>query len=293
MPLHAPPSATIWGPWSLRVLLLAIQLIITTAVLHRFAAFPTAVAVNLVLVSLAACALAMLMGTLALAQVWRLGVPGSGPAATALALGGLVLIVPAYYLPMALRESSVFDIATDREHPPLFQALAKTRLAAGIIVDAPLQPVADPEQELEPVITDRSPGDVFDLTNEVMRQMDLNIVAEEAPGFGSEEGTLEATERTIILGLTDDISIRIRPGDGHTRVDIRSAARYPRLDFGRNAERVHSIARKLQSGIDASVPSDPALAADASQAPTAGTAKVAGTSGAGTGTRRKKRGLVP
>ena len=286
--LTAPQRPTRLAPWSLRVVLLALQLIMATAVLHRFAAFSTAVAVNLMLLGLAGCVLAGLLATVAMVQVWRLGVPGIGSASSALLISGLVLIVPAYYVPLAMREASVFDVATDPQHPPEFRALSKARLAAGVpAARQELQPAAA-ELELEPVVTDRSPNDVFDIANDVMRQLDLNIVAEEAPGFGSEVGTIEASERTIVLGLTDDIAIRISPEGGRTRVDIRSAARYPRLDFGRNGERVKMIAGRLQSGIDASVPSDPALAAD-NVLPAEPAAKPAGTSGAGTGLRRKKR----
>ena len=285
MSLAASQRPTLLAPWSLRVVLLALQLIAVVAVLHRLAAFPTDVAVNLMLLSFAGCALAVLLAIAAMVQIWRFGAPGIGNASIALLVGCLILIVPAYYLPSTLRDASISDVATDPLNPPQFVALAKTRTAAGVIGDTKTLPSAAPELELEPLTTERSAGDVFDLANEVMRQLDLNIVAEEAPGFGSETGSIEATERTLVLGLTDDIAIRISPQGGKTRVDIRSSARYPRLDFGRNGERVRQIYNKLQSGIDASVPSDPALA----DAAPASDAKPAGMSGAGTGLRRKKR----
>ncbi len=288
MSLAAPQHPTRLAPWSLRVVLLALQLIVASAVLHRLAVFSTAVAVNLMLISLAGCVLAALLALLAMVQIWRRGVPGIGNASTALLIGVLVLIVPGYYVPLVLRDASVSDVATDPLHPPQFQSLSKVRLAAGAPPDQEAMQPAASALELEPVVTERSPNDVFDIANDIMRQLDLTIVAEEAPGFGSEVGVIEATERTIILGLTDDIAIRISPEGPRTRVDIRSASRYPKLDFGRNEERVRLIASRLQSGIDASVPSDPALAADA-VAPAEAGLKPAGTSGAGTGLRRKKR----
>jgi uncharacterized protein (DUF1499 family) len=288
MSLAATQRPTRLAPWALRVVLLALQLILAAAVLHRMAAFSTAVAVNLMLIGFAGCLLAALLALAAMVQVWRRGGAGAGNAASALVIGALALTAPAYYLPAALGDASVSDVATDPKNPPAFIALAKPRLAAGAAVDAATLQPAPAELELEPLLLDRSPSDVFDLANDVMRQLDLNIIAEEAPGFGSEAGSIEATERTLILGLTDDIAIRIVPEGVRTRVDIRSAARYQRLDFGRNGERVKIIARRLQSGVDSSVPSDPALAADAEQA-VQPAVKPAGTSGAGTAVRRKKR----
>ena len=296
MHLTASQRSTVLAPWSLRIVLLALQLVLATAVLHRFAAFPTAVAVNLMLLSFAGCALAVLLAILALVQIWRHGSSGTGAAASALLVGGLLLIVPAYYLPLALRDTPIADVATDRSHPPAYQALGRIRLAAGIDPSVPPVTTAGPDSDLEPIVTTRSPGDVFDLTNDIMRQLDFNIVAEEAPGFSSEDGTIEATERTAVLGLTDDISIRISPDNGQTRIDLRSAARYPGLDFGRNAERARMMVRKLQSSIDANVPADPALAANAplaAEADAGDAKKPSDTSGAATVLRRKKRSPVP
>ncbi len=287
MSLAAAQRPTRLAPWALRLVLLALQLILAAAVLHRLAAFSTSVAVNLMLIGFAGCLLAALLAIAAMIQVWRLGGPGAGHAATALLIGGLALIAPAYYLPSTLGDASVSDVATDPANPPAFVALVKARTAAGAAAETTALHLAAPELELEPLLVERSATDVFDLASDVVRQFDYNIVAAEAPGFGTEAGTIEATERTMILGLTDDIAIRIVPEGGRTRVDIRSAARYPRLDFGRNGERVRAIARKLQTGIDASVPSEPALAAETSPAQPG--VKPAGTSGAGTAVRRKKR----
>jgi uncharacterized protein (DUF1499 family) len=291
MALAAAQRPSRLAPWALRVVLLSLQLIVAAAALHRMAAFSTSVAVNLMLIGLGGCVLAVLLALAAMARIWHFGHSGAGQASAALLVGCLTLLAPAYYLPSTLRDTSISDVATDPTNPPVFVALARARLSAGAPADAAELTPPAPELELEPLVVDRSASDVFDLANDVIRQLDLTIAAEEAPGFGSETGSIEATERTMILGLTDDVAIRITPVGNRTRVDIRSAARYPRLDFGRNGERVRSIARKLQSGIDASLASDPALA-DAAPAPDVGL-KPAGTSGAGTGVRRKKRGPAP
>jgi uncharacterized protein (DUF1499 family) len=270
--------------------LLSAQLLLVTAVLHRFAALQTTVAVNLMALAFIAAAIAGLGGIAALVQIWRNGWSGTAAAAGALFLGAGLLIIPTYYLPVIMRGGGGFDASTNPAHPPVFQARGTVRRSAG--VDPALPPVgsAGTDLILEPVLTTRSPSDVFDLANDMMRQLDLNIVAEEAPGFGAADGTIEATDRTFVLGLVDDIAIRISVEGGQTRIDIRSAARYPRLDLGRNAERVQLIARKLRASIDTSVPTEPAAADTAGDQ--AGAKPVGGSSAPATALRHKKRGLA-
>ena len=287
MSLPRIEKTTLFAPWSLRLVSLAIQLLLATIVLHRFAALPTTVAINLMAVAFAAAGVAALGAIAALVQVWRHGSAGASAAAGALLLGSSLLILPAYYLPVVMRSGATYDVSTDVAQPPAYQALARVRLAAGINQAA--MPSAD--ATLEPIVSTRSPSDVFDLANDLIRQLDLNIVAEQAPGFGEDDGSIEATDRTFLLGLIDDVSIRISTRSGATRVDVRSAARYPRLDLGRNAERVQLIVHKLQASIDASVPSDPSLAADAASGSNSAVKQPGGTAGAATVLRRKKRAL--
>ena len=278
--------STLFAPWSFRVFALAAQLLAAAIILHRFAGLPTAVAVNLLAIAFAACGLAALGGIAGLVQIWRHGGPGASRASSAVLLGASLLLIPAYYLPSVLKTSRTYDVSTDLQQPPQYRALARARQLAGAkdaVTPSAIQLPA--EALLAPIQTTRSPGDVFDLANDVIKQLDLTIVAEEAPGFGEADGTIEATERTLLMGLTDDVSIRISAREGGTHVDVRSAARYPRLDLGRNALRARQILQKLQASIDASVPSAGTAEAAAETLKTQ-----AGTADPGTAPRRKKRG---
>ena len=275
--------------WGLRLVLLMLQLAVAAAVLHRFSAIDTAVAVNLILLSLAGLALGAVMGAGGLLVIWRRGVPGTGAAIAALLAGGLALSIPAYYLPLAFGDTGGADVATDTISPPGFAVLLKQRKSAGLDNNAPPVKAIVRDREVGSLVTDRSADDVFDLATTVVRKFDYNVVAAEAPGFTTEEGSIEATERSFVFGLLDDISIRIRPEGNGARVDIRSAARYPRLDFGRNAGRVRDIARSLKAQIDASVPSDPALAGEEQLPSEQAEVTPAGKSGGAKVRRRKKR----
>lgn len=65
------------------------------------------------------------------------------------------------------------------------------------------------------------------------------------------DGRIDAIARSLIMGFPDDIAIRIKALPDQTRIDIRSASRYGRHDFGVNAQRIRRFARELQAQLDA------------------------------------------
>ena len=91
------------------------------------------------------------------------------------------------------------------------------------------------------------PKRAFEIAAAAARELGWEIVAE-APS----EGRLEATDRTLWFGFTDDVVIRIRSHlfvgsevvDG-SRVDIRSVSRVGLSDLGANARRVRAFLAKL------------------------------------------------
>src|SRR5450631_676354 len=123
MSLQRLDQSTGFAPWSLRLVGLAIQLLLAAAVLHRFAALQTTVAVNLMVLAFAAAAVACLGSIAALVQIWRKGLAGTAAAAAAMLLGSGLLMIPAYYLPVMMRGGGTFDASTDAAQPPPFQAL--------------------------------------------------------------------------------------------------------------------------------------------------------------------------
>jgi len=64
--------------WSSRIAIFAASLVVIGLALHRLTSFPTPVAVNLFLVAFAGAALALLIGFVALAQIWHSGYAGAG-----------------------------------------------------------------------------------------------------------------------------------------------------------------------------------------------------------------------
>ncbi len=67
--------------WSCRIALFSVSLLLVGLVLHRATSFSTAVAINLFFVGYAGAAVAMLVGAVALVQIWRTGFGGAGSVA--------------------------------------------------------------------------------------------------------------------------------------------------------------------------------------------------------------------
>ena len=67
--------------WSSRIALFSACVLLVDVVLHRLTPFPTPVAVNLFAVGVAGGGLAVLVGLIAMIQIWRKGYGGAGSAA--------------------------------------------------------------------------------------------------------------------------------------------------------------------------------------------------------------------
>ena len=120
---------------------------------------------------------------------------------------------------------------------------------------AKLQFAAYPD--LTTVTVERSSEEVFDLVMSAMgdQHLKMNIVRQEPPTSKPvKAGYIEAEDRTLIIGFYDDIVVRVEGDEKRARLDVRSASRYGRHDFGRNADRVRSILREFVAALERNVP---------------------------------------
>jgi uncharacterized protein (DUF1499 family) len=256
------PSTTIVAPlgrWSSRIALFAASLMVVDVVLHRLTSFPTLAAVNLFAVSMAGMVLASLVALVAFVQIWRRGYKGAGSAAIGILLPALLLAWPLSYVPALVNLPPINDVTTDVEQPPRFVELARQRGRDGNPIDYPAERFAEVQQKAYPdlrtFVIDRSAEETFELVEEVARKLRWRVVASTPPSTRPPKGgTLEATEQTLLAGFTDDVAIRVEGGASSTRVDVRSASRYGRHDFGQNASRVRRFLIELQARAETTSP---------------------------------------
>jgi uncharacterized protein (DUF1499 family) len=75
------------------------------------------------------------------------------------------------------------------------------------------------------------------------------VVVDRPPTASRRDGQIEAVARTPVMGFRDDVTIRIRPNGEGARIDVRSASRYGRHDFGTNAARIRTLLEDVEERI--------------------------------------------
>jgi Protein of unknown function (DUF1499) len=236
-------STTIVAPlarWSSRIALFSASALVAGVVLHRLTPFPTPVAVNLFHVCLVGIGLAVLLGLVAFAQIWRRGYAGAGSAAVGVLLPLTLLAWPLTFVPAFLNLPPINDVTTDVANPPRFTALAKPRTEAANSAAYPGQRFAAEQlkayPDLRTFVIDRSAQEAFELVEDAVRKLKWRVAASDPPAVRPlKGGTIEATDNTLVVGFTDD---------------MRSASRHGQHDLGQNATRVRRFLAELQSRID-------------------------------------------
>lgn len=248
--------------WCSRFAVFALVLIAATLLLHRFFGLPTAVALNLVGAGILLAVVAVLLGVIAAIGVWRTGRSGAARVVLGMSLGLGILALPVTIVLAARSYPTINDLTTDVRDPPAFRALAPLRSGMANPAAYPgeafaaRQAVAYPD--LVPLDVNRPAPEVFDLVIDALKRLQMSIVAEQEPSDEDPISRAEAVDRTLILGFYDDIAVRVTPvgdvSDPRARIDLRSASRYGRSDFGANAQRLRSIMREIVARLEATVP---------------------------------------
>jgi hypothetical protein len=252
---------------AVRLSLFALVLLIITLILHRVSAMPTPLAFNLIGAAYALAGLGLAVGLIAAVSIWIRGRTGAWNTAWALMIAGALWAWPAAITPTFMSLPNLSDVSTVAANAPAFAVLGKQRGAGANSATydaarlAALQAQAYPD--IRTLVIPRSAEEVYEVILDMMRGrrgLGWRVAAEDAPqarpapGKPSKPGTIEATDRTLILGFTDDIAIRVAGNDNEARVDIRSQSRYGRHDFGANATRIRRFVRELSTRLDTSGP---------------------------------------
>jgi uncharacterized protein (DUF1499 family) len=204
--------------------------------------------------------IAVLLALGAFTVIWRDGLAGFGMAITGFIIGVGILGYPAFLGIKAYRLPAISDITTDPIDPPLFEVIARLRsrdanpiLYAGLYATE-LQKAAYPN--IQPVFLPVAPEAAFEAVMSVMTRRKLRPV-DARPPQAARPGRIEVVFRTLFMGFRDDVVIRIRRDPDGTRIDLRSASRYGRHDFGTNAARVAALSEDIEEAVASLAPEKP------------------------------------
>jgi len=262
-----PPS--LLAMWTSRLAVFAAIAAVVAAVLHRLHLLPTPVAMTIAMAVIGGAVLALAMAAIAGLDIWVTGRQGAARVFCGIIVACCLLAVPASAWVLSLSWPPINDVSTDLVEPPEFTEAKDERAAGTNSVEYPGERFADLQRasypDLKGLVLPRSADDAYELVLQALAKLKYKTTLELPPE--SEEnapGFIELSDHSVILGLVDDVVIRVLGEDQSARVDVRSASRYGQNDFGRNAERVRAILKEVATRFEASVPDvDKSLAAKA------------------------------
>jgi uncharacterized protein (DUF1499 family) len=220
-----------------------------TFVWHRFFNLPTPLALKIFGAAVLMSVLILTLAGAALVKIWNEGSYGAVRASMAVFLSLLVLAVPLWSLPKLISLPRLYDISTDLTSPPAYDRVSKIRQAQANPVHydpafARLQAAAYPD--IKPMLVGRPLADTYTAVRDALKALSWKVIDEQTPE-GGRTGYIEAADRTLIFGFTDDIAIRITGSSKASKIDIRSSSRFGAHDLGRNAERIRRFFGEVKS----------------------------------------------
>lgn len=241
------------APWARRVALFFVQLLILTVVLHRFAWLGTPAAFNLIAVSMAGLLLAIAIALFSLTRIWFGGQTGALQAVIAIVIAVLGLAAPLYFLHPVVTKPALIEVETSPGEPLVFKALITTRPADANPLHTPDGAMAEEQEaaypDIGPMALERASPAVFSLVQEAIERLGWEIALSEPPGETG-IGVIEATDKSLIMGLTDDVIVQVKGDDAHAVIDVRSVSRYGSHDLGANAERIRTLFAEISETLE-------------------------------------------
>jgi uncharacterized protein (DUF1499 family) len=201
---------------------------------------------------LAMALLAIALAGIAFVRIWQEGRRGLGSAVHGVFVAVLVLAYPAWFAVKAVTLPPINDVTTDIDNPPSFSRSRAALEARGGRVPPDVPPDLREAQreayvQIAPLTLDLPPDEAFEIVRKAAQNRGWHVVEAVRPGGRTGLGRLEAVDRTLLLRLPDDVTVRVRPRADGTRIDVRSASRLATHDLGANAARIRAFLEEVSS----------------------------------------------
>jgi hypothetical protein len=200
--------------------------------------------------AIAVACIAALAALLAFIIIWRSGRQGAGQAFAGLVLAMLLLAYPAYLAQQTIHLPQLYDISTDLADPPNFSFSRAAFAARGGAAPQSVSLAVRKAQlkaypQIQPILLDLDAQESFDAVLKAVAANGWRIVESRAPGGRMGLGHVDAIATSFILRFPSDITVRLRPLAGQTRIDIRSVARLGPFDFAAGARTIANFEAAL------------------------------------------------
>ncbi|MDA9399633.1 DUF1499 domain-containing protein [Bradyrhizobium sp. CCBAU 45389] len=254
-PYQTEPVSSL-ASWARNLAVFAVVAVLVSIIVVRFGFLEPKPALVTFFGGLAIAGLSILFGLAGFAAIWQNGSRGMARILLAFLIDGAILAYPAYLALQYRKLPAIHDITTDPIDPPRFDALARLRTGDGAntAVYAGLYSAEQQRHfypDIEPIELEIPVDRAYAIALQLVNKRKWLVIDERAPQPPRRIGRIEAVARTPIMGLREDISIRVVPDGEDSRVDIRSASRYFDSDLGSNAARVRKFIEDLNTAADA------------------------------------------
>ncbi|ABD05874.1 conserved hypothetical protein [Rhodopseudomonas palustris HaA2] len=253
-PYHMEPVSRL-AVWARYVAVFAAITAVVSTLLVRFDFLEVRPAMATFFGALALAGLSILLALAGFAAIWQNGSRGMARILLALLIDVLILAYPSYLGWQYRTLPAIHDITTDPIDPPKFETLARLRTSDGAnsavyagLYSAELQRDAYPG--IETVQIDLPVNRAYELTLNLVNRRKWRVVDARPPQLPRREGHIEAVARTAVMGLPEDVAIRILPDGDGARIDIRSASRFFKSDLGSNAARIAKLSEAITSAAE-------------------------------------------
>ena len=242
--------------WARNLAVFAAVTVVVSIIIVRFDFLEMKPALATFFGGLAIAGLSILLGLAGFAAIWQNGSRGMARILLAFLIDGAILAYPAYQALLYRKLPHIYDITTDPIDPPRFDALSRLRTGDGTntAVYAGLYSAEQQRRiypDIEPVELEIPVDRAYAIARQLVIKRKWTVIDEREPQPPRRIGRIEAVARTPIMGLREDVSIRVAPDGDDSRVDIRSASRYFDSDLGSNAARVTKFIDDLNTAADA------------------------------------------
>jgi len=243
-------TPTPFAAWARGLAYAALPLLVLAILLTRSGTIAAFTGLRLVLASGVLAMLAFAVVAVAAIDIWISGRSGLGSLMRASFIAALVLAYPAYLAVEAIRLPVLNDVSTDIEDAPAFSRSRAALLARGGHIPPTLEPRQRAAQAraypaLKPVMLDMEPDEAYQLVRQVVLALEWRIIEDAAPTGREGQARFDIIAESRLLRFQEDVAIRLREQGGQTRIDIRSASRIGRHDFGANAARIERLIEEI------------------------------------------------
>ncbi|MBM6592628.1 DUF1499 domain-containing protein [Microvirga pudoricolor] len=232
--------------WSPKVAWFAIVVTVMATLLIRFGRIDYEAGFTALGIGLGFGVLAIVLSLLGFIRIWQEGRRGLSSAVRGIVLAALLLGYPAWFAVKAATLPPIRDVSTDTDNAPPFSR-SRTALAArnGYLPPEPPPEAREAQREsyeqIAPLSLDMGADEAFALVGKAARNLGWTIIEEGAPNARTGTAHLDAVDRTRVLRLPEDVTVRVRPRADGARIDIRSASRIGQHDLGSNARRIRAF----------------------------------------------------